>query len=214
MKRPSFLDRMSPKTVNLLLCAHLQDHFRLSPAAAESLAAVLLRFAQLLDQSGCGDGQSGLSASKRPLQDRLFGGFCAWIRAGSVAQIGRLDGPRGLAESKRPLPERTRLRRSLFEKAPRYTPPLTEGNGQGAMAGQCSVSTETTGAAAPACPVPAHREPVEQAGGSRFIADGVGRSRPSKSARPVRHVASALRRRTTVPYAEAALGPWGTQSAP
>lgn len=57
MKRPSFFDRMSAKTVNSLLCAHLQDHFRLSPAAAESLAAVLLRFAQLLDQSGRGDGQ-------------------------------------------------------------------------------------------------------------------------------------------------------------
>lgn len=57
MKRPSFFDRMSAKTVGSLLCAHLQGHYRLSPAAAESLAADLLRYAQLLDQPGRRDGQ-------------------------------------------------------------------------------------------------------------------------------------------------------------
>jgi DNA-binding CsgD family transcriptional regulator len=57
MKRPSFFDRMSAKTVGSLLCAHLQGHYRLSPAAAGGLAADLLRYAQLLDQPGRRDGQ-------------------------------------------------------------------------------------------------------------------------------------------------------------
>jgi hypothetical protein len=48
---------MSAKTVSSLLCAHLQGHYRLSPAAAGSLAADLLRYAQLLNQPGRRDGQ-------------------------------------------------------------------------------------------------------------------------------------------------------------
>lgn len=57
MKKRSFFDRMSAKTVSSLLCAHLQGHYRLSPAAAESLSADLLRYAQLTDQPGRRDGQ-------------------------------------------------------------------------------------------------------------------------------------------------------------
>jgi len=57
MRKRSFFDRMTAKTVSSLLCAHLQDHYRLSPAAAAALAGDLMRHAQLMNQSGRRDGQ-------------------------------------------------------------------------------------------------------------------------------------------------------------
>ena len=57
MRKRSFFDRMTEKTVSSLLCAHLQEHYRLSPAAATTLASDLLRHAQLMNQAGRRDGQ-------------------------------------------------------------------------------------------------------------------------------------------------------------
>ena len=57
MNPRSFFDRMSSKTVSSLACAHLQEHYRLSPAAAQALSRDLLRFAQLMSQRAREDGQ-------------------------------------------------------------------------------------------------------------------------------------------------------------
>ena len=55
----------------------------------------------------------------------------------------------------------TRLRRSLLEKAPRHTSPLTDRSGQEAMAARCSVNIQTTAeitsTVAPACPARCRR---------------------------------------------------------
>jgi len=53
----SFYDRMSSKTALSLLAAHLQEHYRLPPAAAGTLSADLQRYGQLAGGQGRSDGQ-------------------------------------------------------------------------------------------------------------------------------------------------------------
>lgn len=57
MKPRSFFDRMSAKTPLSMLCAHLQEHYRLPPAAARALSADLVRYGQLAGQPRRADGQ-------------------------------------------------------------------------------------------------------------------------------------------------------------